>query len=98
MQIDGNMKTRLRLPQLTLCARLALIAGLTSIASAQPTLNLPPGLLTPTVKYSTSGTQLPALVTVQFSGIAAGYDIGNQTYLGWCVQPNADLPIPDANH
>src|SRR5689334_6990707 len=94
MSMNGNVDKSFPRRARWVCA--SLIAGLASIASAQPTLNLPPGPLTPKVSISL-GLHLPAYFTVQFSSIPAGYDLVNQTYLGWCVQPHSNLVFSRSN-
>src|ERR1700761_2075846 len=88
------MKRNLKavLARLSLWACVALLAGLASTtASAQPTLNLPSGPLSPTITFSTT-LSLPSYFTTQFPSIPSGYDVKSaQTYLTWCAQENADL-------
>jgi uncharacterized repeat protein (TIGR01451 family) len=80
--------------RLTHWATVSLLAGLGSIAFAQPSLNLPPNPVTPTVTFS-GALNLPAYFTAQFPGAPNGFDIkNNQTYLAWCAQENGDLNFP----
>lgn len=46
-------------------------------------INLPPGPVTVAAHYGTE-----ALFDFTLSGVPAGYDVGNNTYLGWCVELN----------
>jgi hypothetical protein len=46
-------------------------------------INLPPGPVTIAAHYGTE-----ALFDFTLSGVPPGYDVGNNTYLGWCVELN----------
>ena len=56
-------------------------------------LNLPPGQVTTQVTFSTS-LSLPSYITVQFPGLASGFDVTSvQTYLAWCANFLGSLPV-----
>jgi hypothetical protein len=68
-----------------------LLAGWGVTAFAE-TLNLPPGVFTPTVTFSTNES-LPAFATVQFTTLPSGYDVTNGTYNAWCVDINQTIIV-----
>jgi outer membrane protein assembly factor BamB len=83
---------RRRLPGVFACLYTLLATGLGSIAFAQAPLNLPPGATTPIVNAATDQS-LPSFAQAQFTGLPPGYDVANQTYLGWCTAFNESLLV-----
>jgi outer membrane protein assembly factor BamB len=86
------MNTWGRLPGVLACLYAPLAMGLGSIAFAQVPLNLPSGATTPIVSSATNQS-LPSFSQVQFTDLPAGYDVANQTYLGWCTAFNEVLLV-----
>jgi hypothetical protein len=64
-------------------ASAAAIAALLSIALQSSALNLPPGPVTISARAGADST-----FDFVLSDVPSGYDVGNNTYLGWCVELN----------
>jgi hypothetical protein len=89
---SATMNTWRRLPGVFACLHTLLATALGSIAFAQVPLNLPPGATTPIANVATDQS-LPSFASVQFTELPPGYDVADQTYLGWCAAPNASLLV-----
>ena len=63
-----------------------LTIGISSV-NAAPFPNLPPGLVTLQVADDTDSYFISTL-----SGVPAGYDVGDASYPGWCVDMRYDIP------
>jgi hypothetical protein len=55
-------------------------------------VNLPTGDTTPTISFATDQS-LPSFALVQFTDLPVGYDVMNQTYLGWSAAFNNPLYV-----
>jgi hypothetical protein len=64
------------------------LVGLWPVAAHDTSPSLPSGNVTFVLTWNEVSNS-----DVTFSGIPAGFDVGNQTYLGWCVEMNAGFAL-----
>lgn len=87
-----------RNPKRNLAVGFAVLMVLSSIlvnhvAAIDSGLNLPP---TPVIIEVSNGTE--SYFSTKLSNVPSGYDVTNETYLGWCVDVRTDMARSPATH
>jgi hypothetical protein len=65
------------------------------VTATDNTLKLPP-TTTVVILEASNGTQ--SYFDTKLSGVPAGYDVTNRTYLGWCIDVSTDMTRSPATH